>query len=71
MTTNIDKLAAANGIKPRAAYTVAQCATITGLSEWAIRTDIKAGRLTALLPTGNKRGTRIKAIELQRWFDSL
>lgn len=47
---------------------IAEASTISGFSRVVIRTAIKRGELSSLMPYGYVRGRRIKKAELLKWM---
>lgn len=48
-------------------YTIRDVSDMTGLSEWQVYQEIRAGRLRGFVRRGMERGYRIPASELDRW----
>lgn len=66
-----EDMARESGLPPRLAYTVAETAEYTGMTQWAIRQALRDGSLPFLMPRGRSRGCRIRPGDVDEWLDSL
>lgn len=56
------------GLPPMLTYDIAQTSEYTGLSQDALRGEIRAGRLRAIVPRGATRGQRIRPEDVDEWM---